>query len=206
MTSNTLKIIRLITPPLIVLILGVVFLSFFGLKIIRIPEKLEDAAFSIPTIIIALLYYITPFRSWANGAHHKHINENIRSRLVLIANLRDDPVKYSWKKVKNVFYRQIDSDGSLKKRSEDIMFNGAIWTSLADLTVISAGYSIIGLIPLFLQIRKSLLSLTVMILITVLSICLQKLVTRKHFSMGIDQLDYMEQFRRNEIISDMTKL
>lgn len=206
MQRGTLKNIRLVMPAVIIAILFFVLSRMLGFTKVKMPDNLKDALYNAPLVAIGVIYAYSPLRDLANRKFHQRVNENIRARLVRIAGLADDPNKYEWKRVKNVFYRQIDADPSLGKRSEDIMFNGVIWTSLADLSIISMMFVVFAVILWIAKFDGAAEATAVMGCICIASRLLQILSTSRHVALGNDQLDYMEQFRRDAIIADMASL
>ena len=110
MKKGTLKTLRFIAPAVIFFTLLFIVSQILGFTNIGRPENTKDAMYNVAYLALAAIYYVSPLRSWSNGLFHKRVNENLRFRLVMIAGLEDDPKRYSWSKVKNVFYRRIDGD------------------------------------------------------------------------------------------------
>ena len=105
----------------------------------------------------------------------------------------------------NVFYRQIDADKSLEARSEDIMFNGLVWTTLADAMAISIIFSISFTIVWATGILESFQLALGFLLVAGGTFVLLKLATEKHLTMSENQLEYIEEHRRQNVIEDFRR-
>lgn len=202
MTRNTLKALRLITPVAIFSAYFALTAQILGFTEFRAPSTLEGIIFNLPAFLILLAYYVSPLRRLVNSGHHARIVENIRSRIVSIANLPNDKEKQH-RKAMDVFWRQIDTDETLKARSEIIMTNGFIWTSLADLSVLSIGFSILLFALVFYAGGPAVPLFFGTAIISIVSLLLQRSVTKRHITLSEDQLDYIAVFRRCNVTSDM---
>ena len=206
MKKGTLKTWRFIAPPIIFFTLLFIVSKMLEFTKVGPPINAQDAVYNVGYLALAAIYYITPLRDWANGIFHKRVNENLRFRMVMIAGLEDDPDRFPWSKVKDIFYRRIDNDTSLKERSGDIMTNGLIWTTLADVTALSVIF-FLGMIGLWTaKFDGAPEAAAVMACIAVASRLMQDLVTARHIDMGNDQIRYMAQFHRDVITSELSAL
>ncbi len=206
MTRSTLKIVRFIAPAIIIAVFVFFLGRLLGYTSLKMPTDLKDAMYNIPLLIVAIVYYASPIRSFANSRFHQRVNENIRIRMVAIAGVTDRPDRYTWNKIKNIFYNIIDHDESLTKRSETIMFNGAIWTTLADVTALSALFALLSALFCALGFQGALTALAAFVLLALLSLALQFAVTKKHVNMGDDQLDQIEQYHKAQVVTDVSAL
>lgn len=205
MNRGTLKTVRFLAPPIIILTLYSMAAKTLGFSEIGLPKSAKDLWFNAPALVMALAYYLSPLRSWANGGHHKNVQLNIRTQMLRTGQVKDAS-EIPTKKIMNVFYRQIDNDASLKARSEDIMFNGAIWTTLADLVSLSSLFSV-GLLISWLA--DALDSLEISLGFAVLAIgcaILQYLATQKHIQMSNGQLEYIADHKREEVRADFENI
>ena len=199
MKRGTQQFVRFWIPPLAGIVLYSVLANIVGYTEIELPDSPNEYWFNLPLLAIAFAYYVLPFRKWANSSFHHAINENIRKRLVSIANVDDAPDTLTWDRVKNVFYNQVDNDNSLTSRSEAIRFNGTLWTSAADVTVISILFFIFSIVLWSIEIDNAQIGMPVFGGIALLSLLVQAILTRKHMEMSNDQLDYIDQYRKNEV-------
>jgi uncharacterized membrane protein YbaN (DUF454 family) len=113
--------------------------------------------------------------------------------------------KFSWKRVGNVFYSLIDNDKSLEKRSEDVMFNGAMMTSFADLTAISA-IVLAGNLIAWVRGVEAGRAVLILVSLLVVSIIMQWAAKVQHVKLGKYQLDYIEQQLKQQVVDKMTLL
>ena len=206
MSRGTLKTMRFIIPAILCAVLFGLMSQMLGFTKFQIPTSFKDAIYNAPLVAIAVFYGYSPFRSLANGRFYDRVNENIRTQMVRISGLPDDLNRFRWDRVKDVFYRRVDSDESLKKRSEDIMANGLIWTSLADLTILSALFALASGIFWFLGFKGGAEATAVMALTSVASRLMQDVSTRRHIDLGNDQLKYIAQYQHDAVKQEMAAL
>ena len=159
MKRSTLKQLRFWAPPAIILTYTAVAARVLGFGEVALPTSIRDLAFNLPVIAMAVGYYLSPIRSWANSSNHAKITDNIKAQLLEIGGFEHSD-ELARSKAMNVFYRQVDADKSLESRSEDIMFNGLIWTTLAGALAISLIFSASFLIVWAAGILNSLIILT----------------------------------------------
>lgn len=124
MAIFVLKTLRYVTPGFLILIMGGVLGTATELWPGYWPENPEQASKSLGLLSPAGVYYLTPLRSWANRSYHADIAEHLRGGLIKIAGLTDNPEIYSWKAIRGIFFKIIDSDPSLTKKSHLAYFNG----------------------------------------------------------------------------------
>lgn len=192
MEQKTLNILRVFVPGAI-FVVGAVVLGMIT-KLYELPRPDLDALMkSVFVLVIGVIYRFTPLRSWINKSYHDRVNENIRSRMVSIAGLSDNKSRYTWKKVRRIFYDIIDRDESLKVKGQRVMFNGLIWTSSADLTAISIlflGYSLILIVSDVQSAAYAAIAYFVSALVGFIGLVK---TTDRHLELGNEQLDLMEE-------------
>lgn len=167
--------------------------------------SVNDLGYNLGYLIIAAIYQYLPIRDWAYRPFRDNIDEKIRARLVAISGLPDDLTKLSWKRLKNVFYSLVDNDKSLEKRSEDVMFNGAMMTSFADLTAISAIFLIGNLVALICGVG-AWRAVALLIGLVIVSVGMQWASKARHVSLGTYQLDYIEQQLKQQVVDKMAAI
>ena len=204
MKRSVLKQFRFWAPPAIIIAYTAIAARTLGFEGIAPPTSIRDLAFNLPVVAMAVGYYLSPIRSWANSSNHSKITQNIKERLLRIGGYKetDDRAK---DKAMNVFYRQIDADKSLAARSEDIMFNGLVWTTLADAMAISIIFSISFTIVWATGILESFQLALGFLLVAGGTFVLLKLATEKHLTMSENQLEYIEEHRRQNVIEDFRR-
>jgi hypothetical protein len=188
MTIGKLKFLRFFVPSVLILI----FIKILGLVTGWWETALPDFSKMqyLPTALIpGTLYYITPLRRWMNAPHHKRINENIRKELLNIGGLRDRPDIYTWKRLRSLFYSLLDEDKSLTRKGELAYFNGLIWTSCADSSVLSLMFSVLCVGLYLLGVQSCLLAMALFILIFVISAVGSIVTTKRQMDIGEEQLE-----------------
>jgi len=205
MSSTTLRFIRFFAPAVILVVLTYAILKMVNVRTDDMPISVNDLGYNLSYLIIAAIYQYLPLRDAAYRPFITWIDGQIRSEMVKISALPDDTDRFSWENVKNVYYWLIDNDESLKVRADDVRFNGAMMTTFADLTIISALFLICCLIALSWGVgaeRPTLLLAIVM----VVSLAMQFVAAWRHFGLAKRQLRYIEQIKKTELIGAMQKI
>lgn len=205
MSRSTLRFIRFFAPAVILVVLAYGTAKILGLTSEDVPVSVNDLGYNLSYLIIAAIYQYLPVRDWAYRPFRKDIDERIRTRLVAISGLPDDQTKFSWMQVGNVFYALVDNDKSLEKRSEGVMFNGAMMTSFADLTAISAIFLVGNLIAWICGVG-AWRAVAILASLLIVSIGMQWAAKRRHISLSTYQLDYIEQQLKPQVVEKMTAL
>ena len=205
MSRSTLRFIRFFAPAVILVVLAYATAKILRLTSQDVPFSVNDLGYNLSYLIIAAIYQYLPVRDWAYRPFREDINERIRVRLVAISGLADDPRKYSWKRVGNIFYSLIDNDKSLEKRSEDVMFNGAMMTSFADLTAISVIF-LGGNLLAYICGVGAWRAVAILACLVIVSISMQWAAKVRHVGLGEYQLDYIEQQCKSQVVDRMTAL
>ena len=99
----------------------------------------------------------------------------------------------------HVFYKLVDNDESLKKKANNVYFNGIFWTSSADLLLISLVFWYVYR-RLFAHINHALLFSNLFLILAVLAIILHFLSVLKHIRLSKDQLGFIEIYKKTEVI------
>lgn len=205
MSLSTLRFIRFFAPAVILVVLTYVLAKMLRITPADVPVSFNDLGYNLSYLVIAAIYDFTPLRDFAYRPFLADIDERIRARLVVISGLPDDPRKFAWKRVQNVFYSLVDNDNSLEKRAEEIMFNGAMMTCFADLTAISFLFLVGCLVAIGFDVPAERAALLLGAILAV-SLLMQLLAKRRHIKLGANQLDYIEQQLKPEVQSKMAAL
>jgi uncharacterized membrane protein YfcA len=198
MPLGLLKFVRFIVPAALILI----FTKLLGVVTGWWNTTLPDFARSefLPVVIIpAVIYYITPLRSWINHTHHARIAEGLRSGLVKITGYADQTEKYTWKKLRPLFFTLIDQDESLKKKASLAYANGAIWTSCADSTALAIIFFLISLCFYWLGVEDAFLAAILFAMICIASYAGSWITTSKQIGIGAEQLEIIELKYKSDI-------
>lgn len=100
-----------------------------------------------------------------------------------------------------VFYRLTDNDESLKKKTNNVYFNGIFWTSSIDLFVLCVTFWL-AYRWAFPQVTDAALFSDLFLSLAILSIVLHVLSVRRHISLSNDQLGYIEIYKKTEVTND----
>lgn len=205
MSRSTLRFIRFFAPAVILVVLAYATAKILKVTAEDLPVSVNDLGYNLSYLIIAAIYQYLPVRDWAYRPFRENIDERIRTRLVAISGFPDDLTKFSWRRVGNVFYALVDNDKSLEKRSEDVMFNGAMMTSFADLTAISAIF-LLGNLAAGICGVGAWRAVAILSGLLIISIGMQLAAKARHVRLGAYQLDYIEQQLKQQVVDRMTAL
>ena len=201
MSLDLLKLLRLLVPGFLVVAGWALLGKFTGDWKVDTPLIPETLGKTAPAIIVAVLYYAFPrFRQWANRRNHDEVKADITEGLIDIGGGDAGSVKTDWKNIRPIFYRIVNSDQSLMTQSKRAMFNGLLWTSVADLKVISIGYAIVSTIYHFaFDSQGALIGLALSAFIAVATIPISWSLTKQHKEIGDKQLDIIRKFHSKEL-------
>lgn len=192
MEQKTLNYLRIIVPGAIFLVFAVVLGAIT--KLFELPNPDADALLkSLWVIVIGVIYRFTPLRTWINKSYFDRVNENIRSRMVAMAGLVDDKKRFTWDKLRRIFYDIIDHDESLKVKGQRVMFNGLLWTSCADLTAIGTLFLAYSLILIVSDVHNAAYAAIAFFMAAFMGFIGSVKTTAKHIELGNEQLDLMEE-------------
>jgi hypothetical protein len=206
MSQSTLKWLRFATPGVIILVFHAILGRLTGLWLVSFPDNLKDALPSATVLIPAGVYYLLPFRTWANRRYFDAVSENLRSKMVRASGLADDPIMYTWKALRGIFYHLVDNDQSLSKKASLAYFNGFLWTTCADVRVVAYTYVVIAAIFCLIGLEGSILSLIIFATIVVVSYFGSAKATRLHKLIGNEQIEIIQSFYRDELQDSLNAL
>ena len=196
---------RIFAPPFIVLIYWWLIGVLTGLWDGALPSW-NDVPESTVALIIAVVYYATPARSWSNHLFLPQVTNNLRDELVRIAGRSGSPKTYDWKDVRSIFYVLVDNDPSLTMKAQQAYFNGFIWTTIADARALAALAVIVVLIWNQFDTRIACSSALVFLGIFLISIPLSIAATRRHKNIGNEQLEIIEHFYPDKVKQHFDRL
>lgn len=200
MSISTVNFLRFIVPSILTLVYWSIWVWLITGRNTQLPD-LSKAQYSPVIIFIALVYYILPLRKKLNEPSHRRIIENLRLRILQIAGVegKKDEEKYSWKRIKPIFFKMIDDDKSLTIKSATAFFNGLIWTSSIDSMIISLLFSIISIILVIYDWQIGLFSAFVFLMIAAGSWIAHIITEKKQIEIGNDQIEHMQQIYSQNI-------
>ena len=197
MEQKTLKYLRIFIPGIIILIGLYPLLTDYILNDVDFG-KMNAFHFTIVTfisIIIGGIYYQLNIQRLITKPSHHFIQKNILNKLIKASEKEIDENSLKALKHKNaymtIFYKIVDGDASLKKKSENVMFNGIFWTSTADIALISIFFFLFY--KYFYQLKNFDTNQITLVCITIffLSLLLHIISVFKHINLSNKQLDPM---------------
>ena len=200
MTLDRLKDLRFYTPGIISIVFSALLGWITKLWEITIPDSLGDLKLAPPAVACALLYYLTPLRAWCNQVFADDVNENIRSKLVSISGLQDDPDVFMWKKLRRVFYDLVDNDESLKVLASQAYSNGFLWTLFADIRTLALVFVFISLFFCLFALNEALFAASIFALIVLISLIASAISTRRHMEIGNEQIETIKLKHKPKLI------
>ncbi len=202
-----LKYTRLVTPGIFIYCLGFALGWATGWYSLTIPDSLEDLLKLALVIGLGALYNMTFCREIANRPFYSKVNNNLVVQLRAVLP-EEKQSSITWKNVRSVFYKIVDSDPSLMRQSEMAYSNGALWTGAADLRAIS----VVGLVVWHFaavvgnQIEqvdlfwdRMLVLLWGLVIISIISLILSYLTTKRQIVIGNQQVEFILTHHREEL-------
>jgi hypothetical protein len=204
MEQTTLKYLRILIPGLI-FYLGLFPIAECYLSSSYDIRSLDFAYVTVFSLLIGAMYDQFNFRYIVVRFSGYFIDKSIFDRLMGIYGSQIcRPQKTYLKKdgkYMHVLYKLVDNDESLKKKANNIYFNGIFWTSSADLLLISPVFWYVYRWH-FANINNSLLFSNLFLILAVLAIILHILSVLKHIRLSKNQLEFIEIYKKKEVIDD----
>ncbi|WP_313191022.1 hypothetical protein [Sphingobacterium sp.] len=209
MDQNTLKILRLIIPGIIIFAVGYFFFQILTNNQLKELNFSEFGIQLLVAVVIGALYQTFNLRFIITNYTHKKIDLNIKNHIfkLYVGNLSPTQIQYLFKqnRLKNVFYKIVDNDPSLVAKGKNVYFNGLLCTSFADSFIITFLSSIFVLIFTFFNDTNSeeLLSYSfILFLIAIGSILFHIIAFFNHTKISNTQIEFIEA----NYISDVKKI
>lgn len=209
MEMGTLKFFRLLVPGILIFLLIILFLQDDFQELTQLTRllsdfQIKDTFYTVVFACIGVLYYLLDIRNILWKPYHERVQNNIKDKLIspFLGQLNKEQIAYlkQARRLMNIFYHFIDSDSSLTEKAKRVRFNGLIWTSTVDLTIISVLGASGFWIRLILETTQYNLvmagSLSALVLI---SFGLIQLSTKRHLSLSDDQLEMICQKYKDEL-------
>lgn len=216
MSMNTLKYLRLLVPGILVLIIFILAIQDGFDELVDLGKTLsnlqfKDGLYIAIFIVLGALYYIFNIRDLLWNPYHKRVQSNIKETLINpfreeLNQQQRDTLKEG-RKLMNVFYYFIDNDNSLAQKANRVRFNGLIWTSTIDLTIITATGSLVFWVKTIMEMNSySLWMAVILLIIAFISFGLIQLTTRKHLSLSNEQLEIICQLHKEKLHEKINEL
>ena len=206
MAIFTLKTIRFFVPAILVYMLAVLFCWVSDWCSLAVPESYETFAKSIIAAALGAIYYALPLRECANQAYFDRVNRNLVYQLTLpFIHDPNFPRDLTWRQVRRVFYPYVDNDKSLGHLKVLAFWNGAVWTSAADLRMVSGiGVIFFAFVMLVVNLignntfgnARGVYAILLLLFLFLMSIVLSELTTRRHIRIGTQQAEQIRLHHR----------
>ena len=203
MMKGVLKFWRFFSPAFIIVFYFGLLGKFTGIWDITFPTNLKELVPTIPILVLAVIYYALGIANLANKFWFSSVTENLRKRLVSASDLNDQPNIFKWKEIRGVFYHLIDNDKSLTTKGQLAHFNGLIWTTAADSSLISAVFICAALVMYLLGVPNTLFSALFFFVICIISIMISWGTTLKHKSIGNQQVEIIEHLHKEKLTAKL---
>jgi hypothetical protein len=203
-----LKTIRYFVPAGLLYLLLVLFCWASAWCSLAVPENYETITKSLLALALGGIYYALPLREYFNDVYFNRVNQSLINQLTLPFKVDPNfPKELTWNQVRRVFYPFVDNDKSLKHLKGLAFWNGAIWTSAADVRASCIGIILFALVMLFANIvgsttfdnAKATYSILLLAVVFTISIPLSELITQRHIKIGTQQAEYIRLNHRNDL-------
>jgi len=206
MELNTLKKLRLIIPGVLIFIVLILFInnSLSELKEFYkdlIDLNLKDIIYIILFMALGAIYYVFKIRYKLWDPFLKRVQDNIKETLLEPFNADfNDEQKTNLKSDRvliNVFYEFVDNNESLKEKAKLVRFNGLIWTSCIDATIIFFCGSIVILMKYFFTSQNyDLVVALCLFIISLISLIFIFVLTNRHIKLSNEQLEVITELHK----------
>lgn len=216
MKKETLKKLRIVIPGVFCLIMILpLFQETFSLESLK--KAFDSISGGVLYMIIVAgvggLYYISDIRGIFLRESLYRIHQNIKLGLLGLC-YDDAEIMGAFKKLMEgrtlilVFYGFIDKDESLKEKAKNVYFNGLVWSTVADITALSAIGLIIYLIGFFVAGRSHFLwiALAAAVLHLFCEFACMPRVTNKHIDLGSEEIEHIGIHCRAELNKRLREL
>lgn len=213
MSNSTQKYLRFLIPGMLGYFASYYICQACDFCSIDWPTSLDEVMKLTAVLLIAFFYDFTQLRKLSNRLPLFKVNAGIMDHLKAPFSEEDERIsKISWNEFKDIYYRIIDNDETLKLRSESIRFNGTLWSSAADLRAISALAFIFTIIfgaADYLDLYDGFLlgelikSAGIFFAAFAFSIPISWVLTNRHREMVRGQCDYILLHKRQELLEGL---
>jgi len=209
MSKETLKKWRLLIPGIVIILFILPGLTnskdeLFAIDKMITALKWTDSFYLVLVIVLGAIYYSLNIRWFVWKPFNYQVQENIKDKLLNASNVLI--TAHDWYKLKsnrailNIFYDFVDNNESLKEKSKGVRFNGLIWSSFIDLTILSVLAGFVYSILLIFTTKEHYVYLALLLFcLSYISLAFSWLLTYKHKSMSNEQLEVIIQTKQNEI-------
>lgn len=215
MDKETLKKWRLVIPGIIIIIFIIPGLTNSKEELLQIDKiimnlKWTDAFYLGLVVIIGVIYYTLNIRWFVWKPFNTQVQENIKDNLLSASDLALTASK--WYEIKQsrilmtIFYHYVDNDESLKEKSKGVRFNGLIWSSFIDLTILSCLTAIVySILSLFTTMAHFVYIATFLFFLGLIALAFTWLLTYRHIKLSNEQIHVIIQTKGSELSQKITE-
>ncbi|WP_224998729.1 hypothetical protein [Cesiribacter sp. SM1] len=190
MEQKTLKYLRIFIPGVMILLGGYpIYYHYFAEAYDLSGLNVTYATYL--SVLLGAIYYQLDIQRLITKPSHYFITNNILNKLI---KAYDREVSKNEKKslvfkdnYMTVFYHIIDNDESLKRKGENVRFNGIFWTSTADSFLINMTFYF--LYAYFPQLIDVILLRKIFLFAAIISLALHIISVIKHIRLSNKQLN-----------------
>jgi hypothetical protein len=209
MNKETLKKWRIFIPGIITVLLIRFGLTnskeeFFTIFKISKTLELNNFFYILPVLFFGIIYYALNVRWIVWKPFNFQVQENIKNKILNTSNLK--LLSSQWFGLKkdralmNIFYSFVDNNESLKEKSKVVIFNGLIWSSFIDLSVLSCLSALsFSIISIFTSKSHHIYLSWIFFNICFVSLVFTSLLTFRHIKLSNEQLEIITQTKTDEI-------
>ena len=202
MSVEALKRWRLIIPGILIVLLVLFAIQESFSEFTNF--QLKDTIYIIVVIAVGVLYYILNIRNLLWKPYFNRVQNNIKDTLLSPFEKQLDKQQEDYlrdgQRLLIIFWHFIDNDNSLVEKAKIVRFNGLIWTSTVDLTIIAACGSLLFWAKLIIVTNSYNLWMAVILLVLALvSFGFIQLMTKRHISLSNEQLETICQSYKPEL-------
>jgi hypothetical protein len=191
MEQKTLKYLRVFIPGFVLLLGLYPIYDHFYSEVLDV-KGLHVIYISFISLLLGAVYYQLNIQRLITYPSHYFITKNILDKLIsaygkVVTKEQRKTLLYK-DAYMTTFYKVIDNDESLKRKGENIKFNGIFWTSTADVALIFIVLYFIY--KYFFQDIKNVESIISFLLYTsIIAFLLHLISVKKHINLSNKQLN-----------------
>ncbi|MCK0137377.1 hypothetical protein [Arenibacter sp. S6351L] len=191
MEQKTLKYLRVFIPGFVLLLGLYPIYNHYYSEVLDI-KGLHVMYISFISLLLGAVYYQLNIQRLITNPSHYFITKNILDKLISAYGkevTKEQRKTLLYKEAyMTTFYKVIDNDESLKRKGENVKFNGIFWTSTADIALIF--FVLYFIYKCFFKDIENVESIISFLLYTsIIAFVLHLISVKKHINLSNKQLD-----------------
>lgn len=209
MSKEMLKRLRLIIPGIIIMLYILLGLTKTKDELMNISQLFEsfkwsDLLYIALFFILGALYYALNARWFVWKHYNKIVQDNIKDTILNECTLNLSAKQWYNLKKENalmiIFYNFIDNDKSLTDQANDVRFNGLIWSTFFDITILSASAGFIYSFLFLVTTRSHYIYISVASFwLFFFALAFSSILTYRHLAKSNQQLEVIKQKYKGDI-------